>query len=91
MNDTFLTAFRIAITGWFCTRVETDTKKSKLAQYHTITKKSTFFGQSLWKMAKMTSSRVGDIALIFAWLDKNCGFFIYGQILSQFGFFCISL
>ena len=35
----------------------------------------------------MTSSWVGNIAAILAWLDKNCGFFANGEILGQFGFF----
>ena len=67
--------------------IETDAKKIGLAQNFAINKKSTFSCQSLWNLVKMTSSWVGEVAGISAWLDKNCGFFTNSQILCQSNFF----
>ena len=67
--------------------IEIDAKKIRLAQNSSITKKSTDFCQSLWNLTKIISSWVSQIAWISAWLDKNCRFFTYGEILSQSNFF----
>ena len=74
--------------SYFCKNfnIETDAKDPNWPKMTLLLKLHTF-GQSLWHLIRMTISWVANIALILAWLDKDCGIFTYGQILSQFRIF----
>ena len=67
--------------------LKTDRKKMALALKCSINKKSTMFGQTLWNFVKLILAWVGQIGKVSSKLDKNCGFFINRQFLSQCHFF----
>ena len=66
-------------------------KKGHKPKFFCVSKKSTIFLQSLWNLIKTTTSCVGNFAWISAKLDKICGFFINGEVLSLCPFLCITL
>ena len=52
-----------------------------------INKKSAIFVQSLWKLVKLIASWVDNFHKVSQGLDKNCRFFINGQLLDVSCFF----
>ena len=58
-------------------------KKINAAKKFSISKKSTFFNQSLYDLVKITSSWVGKIAWISTRLDENCGFLILAKFWAR--------